>query len=158
MNLAERARGVGESWTLPVACPRQMEVAEGSQSLMIEIAAWDGLGCEFDLLTVSDPRLATASVSDLHKLGEQLARRLTYLLEPIHLIEVDAEQGAQLRSSPPEKTAAAIHYYELCADRRGLALQRFQSSPGGPRTTIPAQVTRQVLWRLVGDLSQAASG
>ena len=87
--------------------------------------------------------------------AEQLSARLTYLLEPISPIEIDS-QGCvvQLRSNPPQKETDCTSYYELLLSRGGeISLCRYTRAVGQERKPIPAQVTREVLVRLAGDLS-----
>ena len=92
-------------------------------------------------------------------MGEKLAARLTYLLEPIRPIEFDREQSVlQLRSSPPDRDEDSTSYYELVARRDGtLSLCRYAKKPGDVRRTIPVNVTREVFFRLVSDFSSAVA-
>ena len=79
--------------------------------------------------------------------------RLTYLMEPISPIEIDAEACvAQLRSNPPQRDDDGRSYYELLVRRGGeIALVRYRKEPGTPRQQIAATVTREVLLRLADD-------
>jgi hypothetical protein len=81
------------------------------------------------------------------------------LLEPISPIETDAHGCVvQLRSNPPQKEADRTSYYELLVSRDGwLSLARYSRASGQKREVIPAQVTREVLLRLVGDFAAVAS-
>ena len=74
-------------------------------------------------------------------------------------IETDA-QGCivQMRSNPPQKESDRTSYYELLVSRTGeLSLARYSRAAGQEREVIPAQVTREVLARLVDDFSSVAS-
>jgi hypothetical protein len=109
-------------------------------------------------LTLTAPKLTGAAADVLKSTAEALSKRLTYLLEPISPIETDS-QGCtvQMRSMPPHKEDKVTSYYELLVSRDGrLSLVRYQRAPGNPRQAIAAHVTREVLVRLVGDLSSAA--
>lgn len=130
---------------------------EGTQTLRCELAALDTVGCACDLLSVSSTKLAGASVDRLKAISETITARLTYLLEPICLLEVDADRCAlQLRSNPPQQGDDGAAYYELVVERGGQAsLRRYRKPPGQPRQPIAAHVTREVLLRLAGDLEQA---
>jgi hypothetical protein len=62
-----------------------------------------------------------------------------------------------LRSNPPQKEADRTSYYELLVRDSGeLSLCRFVRPAGQNRARIPAEVTREVLLRLVGDFAAAA--
>lgn len=122
-----------------------------------ELLALDRLACAFSRLDFETPKLAEASTADLRRIGKTLADRLTYLLEPLALVEIDPDQGAaQLRSSPPQKENRRSTYYELLAIRGGrLSLMRYEKPAGEPRRQVPANVTREVFQRLAADLALA---
>jgi hypothetical protein len=130
--------------------------AEGAR-LESEIVAIDTLACSFQFLGVELAALAAAPVDTLKQVADRLSHRLTYLLEPITAVEVDADQCAvQLRSNPPQKDDNATSYYELLVKRGGLiSLSRFKKQRGEVRQPVSAHVTREVFLRLVDDFSKA---
>jgi hypothetical protein len=135
-----------------------LEVREQSQELRCELVALDSLACSFRRLALRADRLAGMPVDQLKHVAEQLSSRLTYLLEPISPIEIDAEGCVvQMRSNPPNKDSDRTTYYELLVARSGeLSLCRYARPAGQPRETISSQVTREVLARLVSDFSALA--
>lgn len=98
------------------------------------------------------------TTDELKQTAERLSARLTYLLEPISPIEVDAHGCVvQMRSNPPHKDADRTTYYELLVSRAGeLSLARYARASGQSREVIPAHVTREVLARLVSDFCAVA--
>jgi hypothetical protein len=132
-----------------------LAVTDTGVRLEAEIVAVDALALAFNHLTVTRDALAAAPVEQLKTLAAALAKRLTYLLEPISPVEVDADQCiVQMRSSPPHRDDNGTRYYELLVRRGGeLSLRRFEKQPGNVRQSIPAQVTREVFLRLVDDFS-----
>jgi hypothetical protein len=135
-----------------------LEIDEGTRHLRCQLVALDSLACAFTRLALRADALAGVPLDRLKQTAERLSSRLTYLLEPISPIEIDA-QGCvvQLRSNPPHKETDRTSYYELLVSRSGeLSLARYARIPGQPRQSIPAQVTREVLARLVADFSAAA--
>lgn len=150
-----------------LALDRQSAFAGGSQSvsaadagarLNADLVALDALALAFDHVTVTRDALAAAPIEQLKKLSEALSKKLTYLLEPISPIEVDADQCVvQLRSSPPQRDDNGTRYYELLVRRGGeLSLRRFEKQPGNARQAVPAHVTREVFLRLVDDFALVA--
>ncbi|MEX2188099.1 MAG: hypothetical protein WD875_14935 [Pirellulales bacterium] len=137
---------------------QDIAVSDGGMTLRCEMASLDRMGCEFARLAVETPRLAGAATDRLQKIAADLASRLTYLLEPISPVEVDHEQCVvQMRSSPPQKGDDGTTYYELLVRAGGeLSLRRFTKAVGNVRKNVSAQVTREVLLRLAGDLEAAA--
>ncbi|MEX0710703.1 MAG: hypothetical protein WD278_00050 [Pirellulales bacterium] len=135
-----------------------LAAAAGDQRLECDLTALDRLACEFTRFELASQRLSQAGIDELKRVSEALSKRLTYLLEPISPIEVDAQQCVvQLRSNPPARDEQATSYYELLVRRGGhLSLARWVKDAGNVRRPLPAQVTRQVLLRLVGDFSAVA--
>lgn len=131
----------------------RLEIDTPSGQLQADALAVDAIGCTFGSFCYKSDKLAGLSIEKLKKLSDVLTIRLNYLLEPIGMIETDAEAATvQLRSTPPQKGDDGSSYYELLVRRGGdLTLCRYQKIPGQPRQTIPAHVTRQVFERLADD-------
>jgi hypothetical protein len=158
-NLKTRAQNALEQLDSHAAFPHRLQCQTNGQRLQSEIVALDTLGCAFNCLGVELDSLAAAPVTTLKQVAEQLSRRLTYLLEPITAVEVDADQCAiQLRSNPPQKDDNGASYYELLVKKGGVvSLSRYKKEPREARRLIPAQVTREVFVRLVDDFAKAAA-
>ena len=66
------------------------------------------------------PSWPSADPRDLERIGKSLSERLTYLMEPISPIEIDADACVvQLRSNPPQRDDDGRSYYELIVRRGG---------------------------------------
>lgn len=135
-----------------------IDCQEAGQRLHCELVAHENLALAFARFELQADKLAAASLERLKTVAEDLSRRLTYLLEPISPVEVDADQCiVQLRSNPPQRDEAGACYYELLVQRGGrLSLCRWTKESGAPRRQVPTQVTREVFFRLVADFSAAA--
>jgi hypothetical protein len=130
-----------------------VNLADGSRQLTCDLVERNSLAVAFQTLRLATPELAGAATADLERIAQSLSGRLTYLMEPIRPIEIDADACvAQLRSSPPQRDDDGRSYYELTVRRGGeLSLCRFRKEPGTARQQIAATVTREVLLRLVDD-------
>ena len=117
----------------------------------------DAVGCAFQTLGYSTDKLSDASVDRLKEISQSLVEKLTYLLEPIGMVEADADRClVQLRSSPPQKGDDGTSYYELMVRRGGdITLSRYSKKSGQLRQIVPAHVTREVLGRLADDFLAA---
>src|SRR5262245_39427665 len=137
---------------------QSLQVTDADQQLTAELLTLDALALAFEHVSLSSAALAAAPIDRLKNVADTLSKRLTYLLEPISPVEVDANQCVvQLRSNPPQRDDNGTRYYELLVRRGGeLSLRRFQKESGGVRGTIPAHVTREVFLRLADDFSAAA--
>ncbi len=127
--------------------------------LTCDLVERNSLAVAFQALRVATPELAGTSSYDLERMAKLLSDRLTYLMEPIRPIEIDADACvAQLRSSPPQRDDDGRSYYELTVRRGGeIALRRFRKEVGSVRQQIPANVTCEVLLRLVDDFEAVLS-
>jgi hypothetical protein len=132
-----------------------VSATSGDLKLSIDLVALETLGCAFTRFELVTPRLAAAKADELERIAANVAGRVTYLLEAISPIEVDQEHCVvQMRSYPPQKTDDGTTYYELLVRRGGsLSLVRYQKQPSNQRQPIAAQVTREVLLRLVDDFA-----
>jgi hypothetical protein len=122
-----------------------------------DLLAVDAIGCSFQTLAYATSRLARATLEQLKEISAALTAKLTYLLEPIGLVEADADRCAvQLRSNPPQMGDDGTSYYELMVRRGGdITLSRYSKRPGQLRQIVPAQLTREVLGRLADDFLAA---
>jgi hypothetical protein len=130
-----------------------LETTSGNRRLTCDLVERNTLAVALQSLRVATSELASASSDKLERMAKELSSRLTYLMEPIRPIEIDADACvAQLRSSPPQRDDDGRSYYELTARRGGeIALARYRKEGGKPREQIAAHVTREVLLRLADD-------
>lgn len=158
------SKSISEQLTL--LSHEQTDFAQGSRAIHAEIgptrvtcdlSALGTVGCEFLHLTVASTQLADATTERVQEIATSLSKKLTYLLEPIATVETDENGCAvQLRSQPPHRTEDSRSYYEVLVRRGGqISLRRFVKSNGTVREETPASVTREVLLRLVTDLTAA---
>jgi hypothetical protein len=133
--------------------PATVVVNDSPRRLTCDVVEQNSLAVSFHQLRLSTDELASADALVLERIGKALAGRLTYLMEPIAPIEIDAAACVvQLRSNPPKRDDDGRSYYELTVRRGGeIALARYHKENGNARQPIAATVTREVLLRLVGD-------
>jgi hypothetical protein len=137
----------------PGSGPRVIGIPAGDLHLVCELADVNPLAVELSKLVVTTPKLAKATIDQLAEISKKISARVTYLLEAIGPVELDAEScTVQLRSVPPLREEEGTSYYEILVRRGGeVALCRYQKMPSEPRRVIPAIVTREVLYRLAED-------
>jgi hypothetical protein len=133
--------------------PAVLAVNDPPRQLNCDVVERNSLAVSFNQLRLTTPELGSAGAADLERIGKALAARLTYLMEPIAPIEIDAASCVvQLRSNPPHRDDDSRSYYELIVRRGGeIALSRFRKENSDARRPIAVNVTREVLLRLVGD-------
>jgi hypothetical protein len=137
--------------------PFTLDLQTKAGRLTASIMAADRLACAFEALQLTSDKLANKSLEDLKQLSNKLCAKVSYLLEPIALIETDADTcTTQLRSNPPAKEDDQTFYYEILIRRGGsISLCRYQKQPGDVRQSVPANLTHEVLARLADDFVEA---
>ncbi len=113
----------------------------------------DRVGCQLWELNMT--RTESAPSADLKARAERLAGRATGLMEPLRLIEVDAQgDTALLRSAAPQKRGDDLFYYEVLLRSAGASARRYQSSTkSGTRQQIAFPLTHEALAKLGADLT-----
>lgn len=159
MSVKAKVQGVLANWS-PFAGPaRTLHAHDGEVEVTCQMVALERLGVAFESFYVEHARLAHADLARLEQVSQNLAAKLTYLLEAVATIETDSEEWVVLlRSQPPHKDADCTRYYEVRVAKGGkLSLVRYESHKGTPgRTVIPCEVTREVFFRLIEDFAAAA--
>lgn len=133
---------------------------EPSAALTLE--AYDRYSVALRQLEVSHQQVVLLEGSDpaayLRRCAERAVQRLTYLEEPLLLLELDpAEKLAQLRSDPPQPDGEARIYWELfirARPQRHARLTRYRWQPGKPeREQVTYPATFATLGRIAQDLA-----
>ena len=86
----------------------------------------------------------------------EVARRLSFLEEPLAVWELDGREGlAQLRSSPPQREGAELSYWEVALTAGAHAsarVARYRWTPGMPEREL---VAYPATFALVGRMADA---
>ncbi len=118
----------------------------------------DTLGCRLRevVLTRTSPLGCADSLTDQ---ASRIAARVSGLLEPLRLIEVDAEHAlAQLRSHAPAHRGENVQYYEVVRHADGTTrLGRYDANPtaGSKRQAISFTLTHEAIAKVVSDLASS---
>jgi len=155
MTLSRKIADAVESLTAATEMPQVVEADAGSARLALNLTARGPVGIAFDGLDFALTDRADLSADALRAWGERLAARLTYLMEPLVVLEVDAQAGeADLRSQAPTPRGELRSFYEVRLRREGsLKLRRVAFDVASRRRmAVPCQMTVEVLERLADDL------
>ena len=139
--------------------PCLTEVETDSNRLALTLTACGPVGLAFEGLDFATLDRLDLSSAALKSWGDRLAARLTYLMEPLVVLEVDAQAGeAELRSRNPTLRADQSAYYEVRLRSEGsLKLRRVSfDATTRRRASMPCQITVEVLERLSDDLVATA--
>jgi hypothetical protein len=132
--------------------------AEGSGwAVQLTVERNDEWGCaawELSLRRTDMP--SDAGVEALRTWAANVAGRVTGLMDPLKLVEVDAERReALVRSAHPRKRGSGLYYYEIFF--KGLAeavVRRYQGfAEGKPRAQAAFPLTHEALARVINELA-----
>lgn len=124
MTLDDKLRQKLAEWRPPAG--RQELLVSDSDSgwtANLTVDRCDEIGCLVWELYLR--RGQTPGTGDLKSWADQVAARVTGLLEPLTVVEIDAAgQVAQLRSQNPSKRGDKVFYYEVLLEAARTATDR----------------------------------
>jgi hypothetical protein len=131
---------------------------ENGWTVGVTAESTDTVGGRLTEITATRPGPAQSSTAtDLKTWASRIAERVTGLLEPLKLIEVDdARLEAVLRSETPAVRGNSVEYYEvLLRGRRSASLKRYRAtrSGSGKRRAVPFALTHEAIAKVAGDLA-----
>lgn len=134
--------------------------APNNVSVEVDFTAVDSMSCSAAEIRVSVPSLVNADVAKLKAWGQELCRRVTYLLENMGPLEIDPDAGQVLiRSTPPDKQGTTIQFYEVILQSQSggnFTLRRYRTDKSQPgRQPVDIVTTHEVMKKLVKDLVES---
>lgn len=159
MTLADSLLESLESWRPPAEGRHTLTHNHGDWAVSVTADRADSVGCLIGDITVT----RTSVGGDRLPVGEwanRTASRVTGLIEPLKVIEVDADKDeAMLRSTSPSKKGDNANYYEvLLTGVGGATVKRYRAdtAAGTRRESIPYALTHEVVAKLADDLTRAS--
>lgn len=145
----------------PTHANETLTATEGGWTVTVQAERCETLGCLVRELTLR-PTATEADDSSLKAWAERIATRVTGLLEPLRLLEVDDhKRSAVLRSHEPARRDDELYYYELLLDGNTSTanLQRYRASrqPSVRREPTGFALTHEALAKVVGDIADSRS-
>jgi hypothetical protein len=155
MNLSQKIAAALEARPESGASPHEVSVEHDANVLTLHVTAAGPVGLAFDSLTFATQARSDWTPESLRAWGDRVAKRLSYLMEPLVVLEQDPIAGeVELRSQSPTGRAGTRSYYEVRLNRHGtLALSRIRFDEATrQRRPVPCEMTCEALDRLAGDL------
>ena len=141
MNLSRKIADAVEALAVgtPLPCPIAAEA--GGSRLALNLTERGPVGLAFDGLDFAKSEAGDLPPETLRAWGDRLAARLTYLMEPLVVQEVDAQAGeAELRSQAPTPRGERRSFYEVRLRRDARpppsAASRSSNRPGLARPCL----------------------
>src|SRR5262249_48251100 len=114
MSLSRKIAAALDENTKVHVLPCTVTVEEGPHRLTLPLSALDTVGLACTALEFSTSSRAEWTSEALRTWGERLAGRVSYLLEPLTVLEVDRDGGeVQIRSQNPTTRSEQRGYYEV---------------------------------------------
>lgn len=137
--------------------PRTVTCQTEGLEVEAEVLAVDSLSCSLHELRLGAAALRSAPFGSLQSWGQNLCQKVTYLLEQLVPVELDAQsESILIRSKQPSSQATGRVFYEVLLQNPGyLQIRRFLAVPQQPRQQVPMHMTLEVLDRLVHDIAAA---
>lgn len=160
MSLSQKIAAAIDENTRAYILPCAVTVEDGPNRLTLSLTALDTVGVAFDTLEFVATDRTDWSSDALRAWGERLAARVTYLLEPLKVIEIDAGGGeVQIRSQTPSTRAQQRGFYEVRLYKQGsLRMERFvYNDATRERQRTACQLTREVVERLADDIAASTA-
>jgi hypothetical protein len=158
MTLDEILQQKLASWR-PPAGRHELTVSDETPGWTATLSAdrCDELGCLVWELALCRAQAAPPREVTLSDWAQGIAGRVTGLLEPLKVIEVDGVQNqALLRSSTASQRGDKLHYYEVRLNGTSEArVARYQArqNGNGPRDQVAFALTHEALVNFVRDLA-----
>ncbi|TWT34507.1 hypothetical protein [Blastopirellula retiformator] len=137
------------------AKPRDLDITLPGGKLRLRDASVEAVGVSASGAHYAPNQDWNVSGESGQQLAGKLKDRVHYLLEPLEVIEVEAE-SILLRSDKPHQSEDERSYYEGWARPDGFDLQRYKAAPKQTRESAPLRMTRDVVERLARDLDSLA--
>ena len=158
MTLDETIRQKLGNWH-PPGGRHDLTVSDEGSAWAVTVSAdrCDELGCLVWELSLCRAAGAPARRLDLRGWAQAVANRVTGLLEPLKVVEIDTVRNeGLLRSSAAAQRGDRLFYYEvLLRGTRGAVVRRYQANQAGagPREQVAFALTHEALAKLAADLS-----
>jgi hypothetical protein len=135
--------------------PCDVAIEDGAHRLVLHLTASGPVGLAFTALDFTTTARAAWTPEALKAWGDRIAARVTYLMEPLVVLEQDAIAGdVEIRSHAPTSRGDRRAFYEVRIGGSGalrFARVAFEESTRR-RSPVECMMTREVLERVTDDI------
>jgi hypothetical protein len=156
MSLSKKIAAALDENTKAYVLPCTVIVEASPNRLTLNLTALDTVGLAFSTMEYANTSRTEWSSDALKQWGDRLSKKVTYLMEPLKVVEVHDQEGeVQMRSQSPTPRAQERAYYEMRLFRHGgLRMERFvYDDTNRQRRQVACQLTRETLERLADDIA-----
>ncbi len=160
MSLSKKIAAALDENTKAYVLPCTVTVEDSPSRLTLNLTALDTVGLAFSTMEYANTSRTEWSSDALKQWGDRLSKKVTYLMEPLKVVEVHDQGGeVQMRSQSPTPRDQERAYYEMRLFRQGtLRMERFvYDDATRQRRQVPCQLTRETLERLADDIAASVA-
>jgi hypothetical protein len=160
MSLSKKIAAALDENTKAYVLPCTVTVEDSPSRLTLNLTALDTVGLAFSTMEFANTSRTEWSADALKEWGARLSKRVTYLMEPLKVLEVHDQEGeVQMRSQSPTPRNLERAYYEMRLFRQGnLRMERIIfDETTRQRRQVPCQLTRETLERLADDIAASVA-
>jgi hypothetical protein len=158
MSLSQKIAAALDAAPANGALPCPITVEDEPNRLTLGLTASGPVGIAFDRFDFATRARTEWSPEDLNAWADRISSRVTYLMEPLVVLEHDKVGGeVELRSQAPTTRGDRRSYFEVRLTRLGaMTLSRIAVDEASrKRQQTSCQMTREVLERLADDLVES---
>jgi hypothetical protein len=156
MSLSKKIAAALDENTKAYVLPCTVTVEDSPNRLTLNLTALDTVGLACTTMDYANTSRTEWSSDALKAWADRLSKKVTYLMEPLKVVEVYDQAGeVQMRSQSPTPRDTERAYYEMRLFRSGiLRMERFvYDETTRQRRQVPCQLTRETLERLADDIA-----
>lgn len=160
MSLSKKIAAALDENTKAYVLPCTVTVEDSPHRLTLNLTALDTVGLAFSSMEYANSSGTERTPDALKQWGDRLSKKITYLMEPLKVLEVNDQGGeVQMRSQSPTPRDLERAYYEMRLFRQGsLRMERFvYDESTRQRRQVPCQLTRETLERLADDIAASSA-
>jgi hypothetical protein len=160
MSLSKKIAAALDENTKAYVLPCTVTVEDSPSRLTLNLTALDTVGLAFSTMEFANTSRTEWSSDALKEWGNRLSQRVTYLMEPLKVLEVHDQGGeVQIRSQSPTPRDDQRAYYEMRLFRQGsLRMKRYvYDETARQRRQVPCQLTRETIERLADDIAASVA-
>lgn len=161
LRLLAAGQEVLEATPVTDAAAKRLVERDGEQLAALEIFDHDRYSVALRAIEVGGaPPEQADTRAYLSACAAEIARRLSYLEEPLAVWELDGgERRAELRSSPPQREGDEVTYWEVTlwvGEQPGAKIMRYRWAPGMiEREEVAYPATFALVARMVDSLAES---
>lgn len=131
----------------------QLELGQPGTTATLSAAQTDAFSVLLTELTVTTGQAQPCSAAELTERAVEIAHRVTGLVEPLKVYEVDSHQSkALLRSATPTERSGKLYFYELTLTGKHSAHLKRNQVESNRRESVAFALTHEAIAKVIAEV------